>query len=246
VISKSDLHEVIEEIFLRRLGQFAEMLKTDLAELVRRRGVGEDVGGPAANLGPRYLLRKGWASWKLVFAGKAGEIKDEKGLAYIAYLLVTAPGDAIHGAKLAAQVFGYAQISEASLGTDDGSTQRAIEEEAKRLASVIQSESASDMAKADAREKLEELAEVRKAATKRPETNVEKTVRAVRKSIQRAHSNLVTQGRFEPAVKNFAEHIENHLLAPSARYTGRRGTRVKAGVAGTFIYEAPPGVVWAG
>jgi hypothetical protein len=52
-------------------------------------------------------------------------------------------------------------------------------------------------------------------------------------------------GRPHPVFRAFAEHLEKHLLIPSSRYSGRKGARTVAGVAGCFTYEPPDGVAWA-
>ena len=43
-----------------------------------------------------------------------------------------------------------------------------------------------------------------------------------------------------------ADHLAKQLITPSARFTGRMGTRTRAGVAGRSTYEPPPGVLWSG
>ena len=79
--------------------------------------------------------------------------------------------------------------------------------------------------------------------------HAENLVRAVRLAIGRFHKHLVAamdgQGRTHPVLGPFADHLARHLIAPSARYTGRVGSRTRAGVAGRFTYEPPDGVKWA-
>lgn len=248
-IRRGDFDRAIEQIVNRRLGEFADLIKRDTALWLAEQGVGGgDVGFDGGGEGARYALRNGGGIWKIVFDWKGADWKDEKGLRYVAYLVKHPPAQPIHGTKLAAQVFGYADVPELSLGKEDESTQRAIEKEAKELASVIRSAGASDLEKREARERLEELAKVRKVAGKRPESNAEKTVRAVRKAIHRLHKKLASAkdggGRPHPVYRPFAEHILKHIIIPSARYSGRRGARTKAGVAGCFTYERPEGVEW--
>ena len=199
--------------------------------------------------GPQYALRKDGRIWTIVFQGKSASWKDEKGISYVAYLLKNPPSEPIHGAKLAARVSGYADISELSLGRDDSASRRAVEEEAKECAAVLQDDGASELEREEARGRLEELARIRNQVTKRPQTNAERTVRAVRKALQRLHEQLASQkgddGTPHPVLVPFADHIERYLLNPSARYSGRRNSRVRAGVAGGFTYEPPDGVTWA-
>jgi hypothetical protein len=248
-IRKSDFDAALDRIVTRRLAQMAEFIKQDTAAWLAEQGITDgslDFAGGSG--GPRYALRNGGGIWKIVFDGRAGEWKDEKGLHYAAHLLKHPPAEPIHGAKLAARVFGCADIAELSLGQEDATSQRAIETEAKELAAVLKSDGAAEFERQEARERLEELARIRKQTAKRPETNAEKTVRAVRKAIRRLHENLARRkgddGKPHPVFAPFAAHLQKYLLIPSARYSGRRGARVKAGVAGGFIYEPPDGVVW--
>ena len=75
-----------------------------------------------------------------------------------------------------------------------------------------------------------------------------KAVWRVRKAINRLHEELAVakdeQNEPHPVLREFAEHLRKYLLVPSARYTKSRTSRTKAGVAGTFTYEPPAGVVW--
>jgi len=249
-IRKGEFEAAIERIASRRLREVAQLIKKDTAQWLAEQGVSEDgVDSGGGGGGPRYRLQNGGGIWKIIFEGRAAEWKDEKGLHYVAYLLKNPPEEPIHGVKLAARVFGYADIPERSLGKEDASSQRAIEKEARELAALLTGGDASELVKEEARERLEELARIRQQAGKRPETSAEKTVRAVRKAIQRLHRDMAArkdeQGKPHPVFVPFAEHVRRHLLTPSARYSGPRGARVRAGVAGGFTYEPPEGVVWS-
>ena len=249
-IRKADFVATMDQIINRRLVEAAELIKKDTAAWLAEKGMTNEcldaVGGGG---GPQYAIGNDGGIWKIIFEGLAAEFKDERGLHYVAYLLMNPPGQPIHGARLAARVFGYAEMSELSLGQDDATSQRAIEKEARELAAILKDDLASELEREEAREGLEELARNRKQSGHRPETNTEKTVRAVRKAIQRLHRDLAgrkdEQGKPHPVFVPFAEHILKYLLIPSARYSGRRGARVKAGVAGGFTYEPPHGVVWS-
>ncbi|HNQ90206.1 MAG TPA: hypothetical protein PKM73_16440 [Verrucomicrobiota bacterium] len=248
-IRRPDFDAAIDRIVSRRMGEMAQLIKQDMAQWLEQQGITDGGVTIEGDGGPRYALRNGGGIWKIVFDWKSAEWKEEKGLRYVAYLLKNPPKEPIHGTKLAARVFGYADIPEISMGKDEAGSRRAIEKEANELMATLNSDDASEVEKDEARERLEELARVRKQAGKRPETNAEKTVRAVRKAIQRLHKNLISEknaeGKPHPVYGPFAEHIEKYLLNPSARFTGRRGARAKAGVAGCFVYEPPDGVTWA-
>ncbi len=201
-----------------------------------------------ARLAP-YVIRQGLRVWKVVFDGKEAELKDEKGLHYVAYLLKNPPMSPIHGVELAALLGSRAAIQELSLRREDATALLEIQREAKELAAVREDPEASDMEKDEARQRLQELAELRAQGAKHPESNAERTVRAVRKAIQRLHRRLATakdrHGKPHPVLRPFALHLEKHLLNPSARFAGHGSARVKAGVAGCFTYEPPPGVSWS-
>jgi hypothetical protein len=250
-IRKAEFDAAIDKIVNKRLKEFGQLIKADTAQWLAEQGVtGEDMGVEGGGGGPRYALRLEAGIWKIVFDGKPADWKDEKGMQYAAYLMKNPPAEPIYGTKLAALVFGHADVPELSLGKDGAASQRAIEREAKELAAVIASGNSSKMEKDEARQRLEELALVRKQAGKRPESNAEKAVRAVRKAIQRLQKNLAgqkdRQGKPHPVLVPFAEHLEKHLLRPSARFGLRKRGRAKAGVAGCFTYEPPEGVTWTG
>jgi hypothetical protein len=72
----------------------------------------------------------------------------------------------------------------------------------------------------------------------------------VRKAITRLYEKLTKPSRdtneMNEVLRLFGEHLKKHLLIPSARYAHGKGSRNRAGVAGTFTYEPPPGVAWRG
>ncbi len=73
-------------------------------------------------------------------------------------------------------------------------------------------------------------------------------VEAVRLAINRFHAHLSAatdqHGQPHSILRPFADHLLKHLLTPSARFTGRTGSRMRAEVSGTFRYEPPEGVSW--
>jgi hypothetical protein len=46
--------------------------------------------------------------------------------------------------------------------------------------------------------------------------------------------------------RSFGEHLDKCLWKPSGRSRGGRKARVRAGLAGRFVYEPPDGVKWSG
>jgi hypothetical protein len=77
----------------------------------------------------------------------------------------------------------------------------------------------------------------------------QRAVDTVRKAIRRFHHGLSqavnTDGNPHPVLRPFADHLQKHLLSPSARYSGPGITSAKTGFPGCLTYEPPPGVSWA-
>jgi hypothetical protein len=203
------------------------------------------VDGVAA---PAFVFRREVGVWSVVFDGKPGAFRHEKGALYVDYLLKHSTDCPIHGVELFGLATGQGIIQEANLGGDGAGTMAKACERAMELMDVLKDPNASDKKKAEAREELEAIAEAKKTVRKGPTSNSEKTVRAVRKAISRLHETLADARRKDgsphPALNAFAEHVLEHLIKPSARYGGHGRGRVKAGVAGSFTYEPPDGVVW--
>jgi hypothetical protein len=113
---------------------------------------------------------------------------------------------------------------------------------------VLDDPDATEREKAEALGMLEELAAFQRQHAMRSKGNAERLVRAVRLAITRLHGNLAAAtdaaGQPHPVLRPFSDHLTKHLIAPSARFTGRVGSRARAGVAGRFTYEPPRGVLW--
>jgi hypothetical protein len=201
------------------------------------------------DIGASFVLRREAGVWSVVFEGKTGAFRHEKGALYVDYLLKNPTACPIHGVQLFGLATGQGIIQEANLSGDSAGTLAKAKERAMELLEVLKDPNASDGKKADAREELEVLAEAKKAVGKRPASNAEKTVRAVRKAISRLHETLADargkDGKPHPVLNAFAEHLSKHLIIPSSRYGGNGRGRVKAGVAGSFTYEPPAGMTWA-
>jgi hypothetical protein len=195
--------------------------------------------------GPPYALHKELGVWTLVFEGKSAVLKHEKGLIYVNYLLKNPPSAPLHGVELAELAIGQAIIQEANLSGDSVGSNAKIIQLATELKEVIQDPTATEKAKEDARKELGELADIQKSIRKTRATNLEKTVRAIRRALVRLQKRLANAregGKPHTVLVPFAEHLLKHLLIPSERY-GRH--RAKTGVAGCFTYEPPAGLIWA-
>lgn len=99
-----------------------------------------------------------------------------------------------------------------------------------------------------AQEELDQLHEALDGAAGRVVDGAAKAAFRVRKSIKRLHDKLATavDGNNQPdtVLRDFAAHLMTHLIIPSSRFNRGKGSRNRAGVAGTFTYEPPTGVVW--
>jgi hypothetical protein len=130
-----------------------------------------------------------------------------------------------------------ARIQERSLALDDAQTIRSIFKKEKELEAILDSEDASEPEKAEALRELEEIYEFQKKHARRSTDSASRAARTVRQSIVRFHQNLLStpgrNGSIYAALTHFAEHLQTHLLVPSAR-----------SFAGSFTYEPPPGVTW--
>ena len=215
-----------------------------------------------------------WRVEVIKFNGDTAPIKHEKGLLYVAYLLQNPPREPIHAIDLATKVpeiyrkqLGvaatidqmtgeavplerHARIQERSLGLEAMESTRAVGKIQQKWEAVLDDEKISEPERAEALRKLEEIAEFQRRYAERSKGNADNLVRAVRRAITRFYDGLAhaldKDGKPHPVLVPFAEHLHEHLLKPSARFSGRYRSRSRAGVAGCFTYEPPPGVTWAG
>jgi hypothetical protein len=221
---------------------------------------------------PRYMIRKGLGVWKLIFDGKEADLKHERGIFYVAYLLTHPPEQPIHALDLLARipemyrhqlgleqltdpttgrvtpVQSHARIQERSLSLDDAQTMRAILRKEKELEAILDSESESEPVKAEALRELEELAQFQKQYGRRTHDNSQRAVDSVRKAIARFHQRLLHGADARAALNDvhglFASHINQYLLIPSRRYSGLARHRARTSLAGCLTYERPPGITW--
>jgi hypothetical protein len=221
------------------------------------------------SVGPRYSLRKGLGTWELVFAGRQGFVEDERGTQIVAYLLRNPPVERIHALKLEGLAWAQGYVNETTAARSpeeevDMAANLSIRGEAGGL---VRCEDDNNLLKQAVRELLETLRDTTLPKEERDEAqekldaisrslsglsdlagDANKAVWRVRKAINRLHEELAVakdeQNEPHPVLRKFAEHLRKYLLVPSARFTKSRTSRTKAGVAGTFTYEPPAGVVW--
>jgi hypothetical protein len=223
---------------------------------------------------PKYALRKSLGVWHLIFDGKQAYLRHERGLFYVAWLLYNPPEQPIHAIDLmakipefyrkqlgltsiadpvtgkAAPLLSGARIQERSLALDDRQTMRALFHKEKELEAILDSDDESEPVKAEALRELEQIAEFQRQHGRGSRDSARRAAHAVRSAIVRFHEHLhgaVGQdGGPHPVLRCFAEHINKHILIPSARYAGHGGPYARAGLAGCFTYERPGDVFWTG
>jgi hypothetical protein len=216
----------------------------------------------------QYGLRRGLGVWTLTFERHTTQLQDERGIHYVAHLLKNPPEQPIHGVALEAQVW----AAEYELGLESTAAETGDKEDGEKTFSqrAANKKMAGDNAllKKKVRELLETIEDVTLPQTERDKAQGElddiseslggkagrftddasRTVDRIRKAISRLHAKLAAAEtdahRPHTVLRSFAKHVEKHLMVPSARFAGSRKSRNRAGVAGTFTYEPPPGVVW--
>jgi hypothetical protein len=219
---------------------------------------------------PRYAIRKGLGLWKLTFAGQEADLRHEKGIFYVAWLLTHPPSQPIHGLDLITKIPAFyrkhlglaeivdpttgkkaclqsdARLQERNLGLDDAQALRAILRKERELEAIIDDPDESEPIKAEALRELEALALFQKQNSQRTHNNAQRAVDSVRKAITRFHRSLLrsADNKANPILGQFAAHINQYLLIPSGRYSGPGGGRARIGLAGRFTYEPQPGVEW--
>ncbi len=221
---------------------------------------------------PRYAIHKGLGVWKLTFDGQDADLKHEKGIFYVAWLLTNPPQNPIHALDLAAKipelcrkhlgltqitdpktgkgttVESHARIQERSLALDDAQTLRVIHRKEKELEAILDDENESEPVKQEALRELEAITEFQRHHAGRTKDGAQRAAESVRKAIKRFHFRLTkavdAKGKPHAVLRAFANHLETHLLIPSSRYSGRGNARARSGLAGCFIYEPARGVFW--
>jgi hypothetical protein len=190
----------------------------------------------------RYVLRYKYRAWALTLAGDQSAFGDEKGARFVNHLFKVRPGELIHAMDLSARVLGRPLLQERNLREDQRSTVRRIEARARECKAVIDDPTATERAKEEALNELEGLAAAREVVMRERAGGASKCTEAIRKAIHRFHDGIAATS--DPVLQGFAQHIKQYLLEPSRRFSTHPQGRQRAGVAGYFVYERPPGVVW--
>ena len=167
-----------------------------------------------------------------------------KGLDYVAYLLLKAPGEAIHGSELGERVCGDAVIEgQRNLAADDEESFEGKRKAQRECQQVIDDPDSNEAEKQEARAEIERIEEWARRRLRGTEGGEQKQVRAIRQAIRRVLENL--ERSKDKVWRLFGEHLDRHLWKPSGRSRGGRSSRMRAGLAGRFVYEPPDGVKWS-
>jgi hypothetical protein len=197
----------------------------------------------------RYVLRKGYGGWKVVFDFGETVLPDEKGVAYVAALLLDPPREPMHGVELAHRVFGDAVVEgQWNLARDDAESARAQGQARRQCQAVLDDPSAGEVERQEASAELEAIDEWARKHLRGTEGNEQRQVRAIRQAIRRLLKGLRgamdAQGEPDAVLRSFGEHLHRYLWRPSRRGGYGRNLRLRAGLAGRFTYEPPEGVKW--
>jgi hypothetical protein len=190
----------------------------------------------------QYVLRKVLGAWSLVFGGRGAPLPERKAVAYVLILLMR-PGELVHGAELAHRAFGDAVVQgELNLALDDYDRVRWLGDSRRRCQAVVDDPNANETEKEEARAELEGIEDWARRHLRGTEGNEQRQVRAVRQAIRRFLDELRQSP--DETLRAFGEHLEAYLWRPSGRGSAGRNLRVRAGLAGRFVYEPPEGVRW--
>jgi hypothetical protein len=203
-------------------------------------------GAPMAHA---YGLRKEFGDWRLVFDGVERFLSDSKGLAYVA-VLVARSGRSLHASELANLAFGDAVVEQRNIASDDRETAQHMANARRKCQGVIDDANTSEAERQEARDELEEILAWARKHLRGTEGNEQRQVRAIRQAIRRLLGRLGAardgEGAPDEVLRAFGEHLERYLWRPSGRWGRGRDLRLRAGLAGRFVYEPPEGVRWMG
>jgi hypothetical protein len=190
----------------------------------------------------RYFLRKGLGGWRVVFEGRETVLPDEKGVAYVSVLLAK-PGELLTASELANRAFGDAVIEDQrNVALDDRDSLEAMRLARRRCQAVLGDPDVSETEREEARAELESIDEWARKHGRGTEGNEQRQVRAIRQALRRLLDRMQCSG--DQVLRAFGDHLEKYLWEPSTRGGQNRMLRMRAGLAGRFMYESPEGVEW--
>jgi len=251
---------------------FAELTRQGIAFHLLDSSDPQEIKIPDPGAHSRYRINEQPGGWKIVFDGEDASVVNLKGLALVAYLLKHPPTAPIHILELESKVFpsptfdtnpvdadteadfetlGLSiseRLKEFNLNKDNAETEDALRTLLFGLKSRLSDPDTDDTARAIAEKTIAEIEIFLAGGVPKHTDQASKAYERVRQQILRLLKKLREPirktGKPSPVLVAFAEHIEEHLIKPSRRYSRNRQSRVKAGVAQTLTYEPPPGITW--
>ena len=229
-------------------------------------GTRNAAAGPVA-----YSLDRDGPLWHLAFQGRPAVLKHEKGLCYVAEML-SHPCQPIKKLSLAVKYSGSRSAgsggvevfdpasgqldlpsnSEAmhqlSLAADDLEARRACQARGRQLAEAIRDPKKTKAAWEEARAELAQITACLAKDSRRLRDATKAAGDAVRSAIHKLFRNLVAGSGSASSPgsvqREFARHLQRHLVTPSGRYAGPKARKARGELTGCLLYEPPPGVVW--
>lgn len=134
------------------------------------------------------------------------------------------------------------RLQELNLNMDSKEIEKNLLRERSKYQELIANPKMSNGAKADAQTKIGQIDAFLHSGNPKHIDQSSKAYDRVRQQFNRIMKKLNSSQ--SQSLKNFAEHLQNQLIEPSRRFSGTSHSRAKAGVAQTFTFEPPPGVIW--
>jgi hypothetical protein len=134
------------------------------------------------------------------------------------------------------------RLQELNLNMDSKEIDETLLRERSKYKKISEDPKASKKTREDAQTKIAQIDSFRRTGGPKHVDQPSKAYDRVRQQFNRILRKLNSSQ--SQSLKSFAEHLQKQLLEPSRRYSGTSRSRVKAGVAQTFTYEPPPGVIW--
>jgi hypothetical protein len=227
---------------------------------------------PNAASGPvAYSLHRDGPLWHLTFHGRPAVLKHEKGLCYVAEML-SHLGQPLKKLNLAVkysasrsagsggvEVFDPASgqldlpsnseaVHQLSLAADDLESRRACQARGRQLAEAIRDPRKTKEAREEARAELEQITAYLAKDSRQLRGATKAAGDAVRSAIHKLLRNHVAGSGSAASPgsvqREFARHLQRHLVIPSGRYAGPKARKARGELTGCLLYEPPPGVVW--
>ena len=226
---------------------------------------------PAAPAPAGNTLQRDGALWDLWFMGRHATLRHQRGLLYAGHMLAH-PRTCVKILSLAARYAsvprGRAGLTEvwdeqrgqvvalgrepvlqdAVTSADHAEARRRLQRKAHALQAVIDDPATSDSEKDEAREQRQQIADFLRQESRASRDEYKKAADSVRRAIRRLVDSLLEAEGAAPDAeqvkREFARHLEEHLLRPSRRYSAPAARPAREEAQGCLIYEPPPDVVW--